>query len=205
MLQNQPLFLWHRIRLTCIRTCRILLIWSLLHGQAKTMRKALLTVSHCHSFPILVAVRQYGDNTKAPWSATGPQGRNLGDHTTREFVGPMLRSFLCRHGSHSSSIYQTEPASIRWLTKSHSQTMEFKEMGEDPAGEEMSGFSRPLVGCRKRSLEVCISGSVVTTITLTNLDGQPAKRRGPKPDSKPAQTRRQELNRQAQRYVPPLS
>lgn len=32
-------------------------------------------------------------------------------------------------------------------------------------------------------------------------DGQPAKRRGPKPDSKPALTRRQELNRQAQRYV----
>ncbi|EAS37017.1 uncharacterized protein CIMG_02371 [Coccidioides immitis RS] len=30
-------------------------------------------------------------------------------------------------------------------------------------------------------------------------DGQPPKRRGPKPDSKPAQTRRQELNRQAQR------
>ncbi|KAK2764494.1 hypothetical protein FQN54_009189 [Arachnomyces sp. PD_36] len=29
--------------------------------------------------------------------------------------------------------------------------------------------------------------------------GEPAKRRGPKPDSKPAQTRRQELNRQAQR------
>ena len=32
-------------------------------------------------------------------------------------------------------------------------------------------------------------------------DGQPSKRRGPKPDSKPALTRRQELNRQAQRYV----
>ncbi|KAJ9394266.1 hypothetical protein DTO282F9_8833 [Paecilomyces variotii] len=30
-------------------------------------------------------------------------------------------------------------------------------------------------------------------------DGQAPKRRGPKPDSKPAQTRRQELNRQAQR------
>ncbi len=30
-------------------------------------------------------------------------------------------------------------------------------------------------------------------------DGQPQKRRGPKPDSKPALTRRQELNRQAQR------
>ncbi|KAL5338870.1 hypothetical protein BJX70DRAFT_388295 [Aspergillus crustosus] len=34
---------------------------------------------------------------------------------------------------------------------------------------------------------------------LTRIDGQPAKRRGPKPDSKPALTRRQELNRQAQR------
>lgn len=32
-------------------------------------------------------------------------------------------------------------------------------------------------------------------------DGNPPKRRGPKPDSKPALTRRQELNRQAQRYV----
>lgn len=31
------------------------------------------------------------------------------------------------------------------------------------------------------------------------LDGQAPKRRGPKPDSKPALTRRQELNRQAQR------
>lgn len=34
-----------------------------------------------------------------------------------------------------------------------------------------------------------------------NRDGQPAKRRGPKPDSKPAMTRRQEMNRHAQRYV----
>lgn len=31
------------------------------------------------------------------------------------------------------------------------------------------------------------------------VDGQPPKKRGPKPDSKPALTRRQELNRQAQR------
>jgi hypothetical protein len=35
----------------------------------------------------------------------------------------------------------------------------------------------------------------------TRVDGQPLKRRGPKPDSKPALTRRQELNRQAQRYI----
>jgi len=31
------------------------------------------------------------------------------------------------------------------------------------------------------------------------VEGQEPKRRGPKPDSKPALTRRQELNRQAQR------
>lgn len=36
-------------------------------------------------------------------------------------------------------------------------------------------------------------------------DGKPAKRRGPKPDSKPALTRRQQLNRQAQRYTIPRS
>jgi hypothetical protein len=35
----------------------------------------------------------------------------------------------------------------------------------------------------------------------TTRDGNPPKRRGPKPDSKPALTRRQELNRQAQRSV----
>ncbi|POS83901.1 hypothetical protein EPUL_004157, partial [Erysiphe pulchra] len=35
--------------------------------------------------------------------------------------------------------------------------------------------------------------------TSSKIDGQPPKKRGPKPDSKPALTRRQELNRQAQR------
>ncbi|TKX24234.1 transcription factor-like protein 12 [Elsinoe australis] len=38
-----------------------------------------------------------------------------------------------------------------------------------------------------------------TNVTKQTKDGQPQKRRGPKPDSKPAMTRRQELNRQAQR------
>jgi hypothetical protein len=38
-----------------------------------------------------------------------------------------------------------------------------------------------------------------STPRLTFPDGQQPKRRGPKPDSKPALTRRQELNRQAQR------
>ncbi|KAK4181176.1 hypothetical protein QBC36DRAFT_175767 [Triangularia setosa] len=39
----------------------------------------------------------------------------------------------------------------------------------------------------------------ITDKKSTTKDGQPPKRRGPKPDSKPALTRRQELNRQAQR------
>ncbi|KAK3366886.1 hypothetical protein B0T24DRAFT_535281 [Lasiosphaeria ovina] len=39
----------------------------------------------------------------------------------------------------------------------------------------------------------------LTDKRTTRVDGQPPKRRGPKPDSKPALTRRQELNRQAQR------
>jgi len=39
----------------------------------------------------------------------------------------------------------------------------------------------------------------LTEKKATRVDGQVPKRRGPKPDSKPALTRRQELNRQAQR------
>ncbi|KAH8893811.1 hypothetical protein GQ53DRAFT_644617 [Thozetella sp. PMI_491] len=39
----------------------------------------------------------------------------------------------------------------------------------------------------------------LTERRTTRADGNPPKRRGPKPDSKPAMTRRQELNRQAQR------
>ena len=43
------------------------------------------------------------------------------------------------------------------------------------------------------------AGVVSAWMLTRRTDGQPAKRRGPKPDSKPALTRRQELNRQAQR------
>lgn len=39
----------------------------------------------------------------------------------------------------------------------------------------------------------------LTEKRTTTREGNPPKRRGPKPDSKPALTRRQELNRQAQR------
>ena len=47
----------------------------------------------------------------------------------------------------------------------------------------------------RQRLNICHASNISAS------DGQPAKRRGPKPDSKPALTRRQELNRQAQRSV----
>lgn len=54
--------------------------------------------------------------------------------------------------------------------------------------KQTKGTSNPLSGPIDRLLK-------------DGVDGQPPKRRGPKPDSKPALTRRQELNRQAQRSV----
>jgi hypothetical protein len=62
------------------------------------------------------------------------------------------------------------------------------------------GFLKVLGGQKKttRGLLPQRLKSVANTNSCP-VDGQPAKRRGPKPDSKPALTRRQELNRQAQR------
>ena len=48
---------------------------------------------------------------------------------------------------------------------------------------------------------VAVGGNTEQTDRFGYVDGQPPKKRGPKPDSKPALTRRQELNRQAQRYA----
>ncbi|KAF1811327.1 hypothetical protein P152DRAFT_419426 [Eremomyces bilateralis CBS 781.70] len=56
------------------------------------------------------------------------------------------------------------------------------DTGNSKGPLEMFGFLKNLTGDKK-----------------TTRDGQTPKRRGPKPDSKPALTRRQELNRQAQR------
>ncbi|KAF3165333.1 hypothetical protein EYR41_008544 [Orbilia oligospora] len=57
-----------------------------------------------------------------------------------------------------------------------------EQLSDDPDPSKLSGFFKN-----------------ISFGNRTTKDGQPAKRRGPKPDSKPAQTRRQELNRQAQR------
>ena len=61
------------------------------------------------------------------------------------------------------------------------------------------GFFKNLTD--KKTTRGLLSVVSSSTLRLTMVDGQTPKRRGPKPDSKPALTRRQELNRQAQRYV----
>lgn len=59
------------------------------------------------------------------------------------------------------------------------------------------GFFKGLT--EKKTTRGLLLQELVPAKSLSDADGQPPKRRGPKPDSKPALTRRQELNRQAQR------
>ncbi|KAL1841375.1 hypothetical protein VTJ49DRAFT_7105 [Mycothermus thermophilus] len=69
-----------------------------------------------------------------------------------------------------------------------------------PAQPAQPGFSTGLSAHSKSPLATLnLDFLRAVTEKRTTRDGQPQKRRGPKPDSKPALTRRQELNRQAQR------
>ncbi|KAF2099770.1 hypothetical protein NA57DRAFT_55712 [Rhizodiscina lignyota] len=72
------------------------------------------------------------------------------------------------------------------------------DSGKSASPLDRLGFAKFLSGEKKT--RGWSSSTVIIELELTwNIDGQPPKRRGPKPDSKPALTRRQELNRQAQR------
>ncbi|MCJ1288534.1 hypothetical protein MMC34_000062 [Xylographa carneopallida] len=62
-----------------------------------------------------------------------------------------------------------------------------------------SGYASGESSSAKSPLAMSLGFLKGLTDRKTTRDGQPPKRRGPKPDSKPALTRRQELNRQAQR------
>ncbi|KFX99628.1 hypothetical protein O988_03728, partial [Pseudogymnoascus sp. VKM F-3808] len=74
---------------------------------------------------------------------------------------------------------------------------EQSESGKSPLSMSL-GFLKTLT--EKKSTRGEPSDKLMhTSAKPTLVDGQPSKRRGPKPDSKPALTRRQELNRQAQR------
>lgn len=79
---------------------------------------------------------------------------------------------------------------------------EQSESGKSPLSMSL-GFLKNLT--EKKSTRGEPSDQIIhTSAKPTLVDGQPSKRRGPKPDSKPALTRRQELNRQAQRQDPCL-
>ncbi|MCJ1379730.1 hypothetical protein MMC17_002833 [Xylographa soralifera] len=67
---------------------------------------------------------------------------------------------------------------------------------QPPSG---SGYASGESSSAKSPLAMSLGFLKGLTDRKTTRDGQPPKRRGPKPDSKPALTRRQELNRQAQR------
>ncbi|KAK4247414.1 hypothetical protein C7999DRAFT_14560 [Corynascus novoguineensis] len=68
---------------------------------------------------------------------------------------------------------------------------------QDPPSQQ--GYDGRVTGRAKNPLETLNIDFLRSVSERRTKDGQPQKRRGPKPDSKPPLTRRQELNRQAQR------
>nr|OQO21670.1 hypothetical protein B0A51_10544 [Rachicladosporium sp. CCFEE 5018] len=85
-----------------------------------------------------------------------------------------------KHRARSINLYQTRGRSIMEMSNGHSSGTALKTESSSPLSP--LGILSNLNPDKKQT-----------------KDGQPPKRRGPKPDSKPALTRRQELNRQAQR------
>ncbi|TAQ83595.1 hypothetical protein B7494_g8088 [Chlorociboria aeruginascens] len=80
----------------------------------------------------------------------------------------------------------------------HEYISEQSESGKSPLSMSL-GFLKTLTekkATKGKSMQADHSRADIDALAV---DGQPPKRRGPKPDSKPALTRRQELNRQAQR------
>ncbi|KAI0390960.1 hypothetical protein F5Y17DRAFT_34284 [Xylariaceae sp. FL0594] len=71
----------------------------------------------------------------------------------------------------------------------------------DPMSMSASSSPHAMDGSNDKSPLSSLNLNFLKTLSekRTTRDGNPPKRRGPKPDSKPALTRRQELNRQAQR------
>lgn len=100
-------------------------------------------------------------------------------------------------GYPSPTTQHSPPERRRSLGPLYEQT---QSMSSSPSQQNAGGHA-PGGGQDKGGLNSLNLGILKTlTEKRTTRDGQPPKRRGPKPDSKPALTRRQELNRQAQRY-----
>lgn len=105
----------------------------------------------------------------------------------------------CRSIPYTSCSWLTSP---RWAFPSSGTPV--RSIAEQPSTPTKGAFGTEffkLFGGPKKTTRGKRSATYrsVPTTTDRSVDGQPPKRRGPKPDSKPALTRRQELNRQAQR------
>ncbi|KAK5084300.1 hypothetical protein LTS08_000266 [Lithohypha guttulata] len=95
-------------------------------------------------------------------------------------------------GSLSGNNVPTSPESLEGRTSTDQSV---------PSGSEQYGDGSPMEGKGPGFPNMNFLRTFANPMQKkVTRDGQPAKRRGPKPDSKPAQTRRQELNRQAQRH-----
>lgn len=115
---------------------------------------------------------------------------------------------VSRKRSMSSSEQDVEPSTpIDSWTKSPTDVANSAGNGSTSATSDRSptgnvSFFKSLNPDKKQTKGTLPSSSWSSCPTTDKLaDGQLPKRRGPKPDSKPALTRRQELNRQAQRQV----
>lgn len=105
----------------------------------------------------------------------------------------------CRSIPYTSCSWLTSP---RWAFPSSGTPV--RSIAEQPSTPTKGAFGTEffkLFGGPKKTTRGKRSATYrsVPSTTDRSVDGQPPKRRGPKPDSKPALTRRQELNRQAQR------
>ncbi|KAI0136551.1 BZIP-type transcription factor [Xylariales sp. AK1849] len=100
-------------------------------------------------------------------------------------------------GYPSPPAFHSSPGRKPSLASLYEQT---QSMSSTSPSQHDGGGHHPGNGSEKGPLGSMNLGFLKTlTEKKTTRDGLPAKRRGPKPDSKPALTRRQELNRQAQR------
>ncbi|KAI9722687.1 MAG: hypothetical protein M1812_001618 [Candelaria pacifica] len=127
------------------------------------------------------------------WGFRFPEDQQL---TSRAIYPPSDRSVAhstyAASAAPSSSSQQTGPAvgSIESVSGQGSVAESLAQFSFEGSGESSSS---------KSPLDMGLGFLKNLTEKKTTRDGQTPKRRGPKPDAKPAMTRRQELNRQAQR------
>ncbi|KAA8564746.1 hypothetical protein EYC84_011635 [Monilinia fructicola] len=139
------------------------------------------------TFPVLVVLRQGGHRRLFAYSSICfLKTFNCSTDQRISFLRYLGISYSSQSSANYATMASLSPDNYDYSNKS--------DKGDYASGQSEGGKS-PLsmsLGFLKN----------LTEKKSTRVDGQTPKRRGPKPDSKPALTRRQELNRQAQRTHP---